>query len=90
VIGDSDAQETLRLVQKEANTLILQSTMIGTAPVAVIDGPPDIDGKKGPRMLRVGETINGFEVTQISCRSCTMKKNDVTVLLEMKGQKPGN
>jgi hypothetical protein len=85
VLGnDPDAEQVQRLVEKEAKTLALQSTMVGATPIAIINGPPDSDGKKGPRVLRVGETINGFQVTQISSRSCSLKKNDMTILLEMK------
>jgi hypothetical protein len=76
--------EMQRLMQAEAKSLDLQSTMVGATPIAIINGPPDSDNRKGPRVLRVGETINGFKVTQISARSCAIWKNDVTILLEMK------
>jgi len=84
--GDPNAEEIQRLMQNEAKALALQSTMVGTTPIAIINGP-DSDGKTRPQVLRVGETINGFKVTQISCQSCTIKKNDVTILLEMKRDK---
>ena len=63
-----------QLMQAQARALLLQSTMISNRPTAIING----------RVLRVGEWINGFEVVEITPRSCVVAKNDVRIILNMK------
>jgi hypothetical protein len=52
---------------------VLQSTFIGSTPTAVVNG----------RVLRVGESINGFKVVEITARACVVEQGEVKVRLEM-------
>ena len=72
----TEAEELIRqqAVQTQARALLLQSTIISTAPTAIING----------RVLRTGEWINGFELVEITSRTCVVKKDNVKVVLEMK------
>ncbi len=69
--GGSDIQK--RLLRAQAKSLDLQSTMVSANPVAIING----------RMLRIGEWINGFELTEITPRGCSVRKNGTTIMLDM-------
>jgi hypothetical protein len=60
-------------VLAEAHSLGLQTTMVGSSPTAMING----------QVLRVGDVIRGFQVVEISSRSCTLVKDEVRVTLEM-------
>ena len=62
-----------RTVQTQARSLALQSTVVGSVPTAIING----------QVLRTNEWINGFEVVEISTRSCTVEKGGLRVTLEM-------
>ncbi len=70
--GDQSAEQR-RLVEAEAALLAVQSTMISSNPTVIING----------RVLPVGGRIDGFEVTAITPRTCTVCKNGVTVVLKM-------
>ena len=65
--------EEEQIIRAQARSLTLQSTMLSENPVAIING----------QVLRVGEWINGFEVTEITAHACKVSKTDVTVLLKM-------
>lgn len=60
-------------VQAQARSLVLQSTILGTVPTAIING----------KVLRSGEWVSGFEVMEITTHTCSVRKNGVTVVLEM-------
>jgi hypothetical protein len=66
-------QERREAIRMQAQALALQSTIVGTTPTAVIDG----------MVLRKGEWVGGFEVTEIKPRSCTVRKDGVSVVLKM-------
>jgi len=74
----SPAEDIKQALQKaviaQARSLVLQSTVVGAVPTAMING----------RNLAVSDWINGFEVTEVTTRSCTVRKQDVEVVLEMK------
>ena len=63
-----------KLVHSEAQDLELESTMVGQCSIASING----------KILRVGEWLSGFEVVEITTRSCTVRKKGVPVVLEIK------
>jgi len=61
-------------IRAEAGSLSLTSTMMGSAPMAVING----------RVLRPGDVINGFHLVSISSRKCALMKEEVTLELYMR------
>jgi hypothetical protein len=69
-IIEQERQEAIRM---QAKALTLRSTIVGTVPTAVIND----------MVLRKGEWVGGFEVVQIKPRSCTVRKDDVSVVLKM-------
>jgi hypothetical protein len=66
------------VVQQEAESLDLQSTMASDHPVAIING----------QVLTVGEEVEGFVVVSISTGSCVVAKQGVSVSLWMGQDKP--
>jgi len=73
--GTRDKQAELEAIQNQARSLVLQSTIISDQrPTAIING----------RVLGVGDWIDGFEVMEITSHACTLAKNSVQVVLEMK------
>ncbi len=66
-------QARRRRIASRANSLTLQSTVIGSVPTAIVNG----------RVLRKGDEIGGFRVVGIGVRSCTIEREDVRVVLEM-------
>jgi hypothetical protein len=76
---DEEAQQheaEVQVIRAQAKALMLQSTMLGAVPTAMIND----------RVLRVGDWVNGFEVVQIGSGECVLEKNGVRVRLEMKLQ----
>jgi hypothetical protein len=72
------AQREKQHKQKEAlaaevANMVLQSTMTGPAPIAYISG----------RMVRVGDTIDGFSVLRIEDKAVTLEKRGFSVQLTM-------
>jgi hypothetical protein len=63
-----------RTIQVEAQALVLESIMLGESSVASING----------KILRVGDSLGGFRVVEITSRSCTVRKKNVSVLLEIR------
>ena len=66
-------QERRNAIRMQAKALTLQSTIVGSVPTAVING----------HVLRKGDWVGGFEVTGVQPRSCTVRKDDVSVVLKM-------
>jgi len=62
-----------RDVQAQAQSLALQSTVIGAEPTAIVNG----------RVLRAGEWINAFRVVEITTYRCVVEKDGVQVALEL-------
>ena len=62
-----------RAVLAQAQSLTLQSTVVGSTPTAIVNG----------RVLRVGDWINGFCVVRISTHRCVVKKDQIEVILEL-------
>ncbi len=69
--GGPDMQK--RLLRAQAQSLDLQSTMVSANPVAIING----------RMVRIGEWINGFKLTEVTPRGCSVRKSGTTIMLDM-------
>ena len=73
-------QELERAVREEASRLHLSSTMVGPNPVAVIQS----EGKNGSRsVLRIGESIFGFELVEVTARDVVLVKNGIRVELSI-------
>ena len=67
-------------MREEASRLHLSSIMIGPNPVAVIQQ----EGTNGTRtVLRVGESILGFELVEVSARNAVLMKNGIRVDLSI-------
>jgi hypothetical protein len=62
-----------RAVQAQAQALRLQSTVVGEASVAIVNG----------QLLRKGDWISGFQVVEITAHTCTVEKKGMRVTLEM-------
>ncbi len=71
---ESSGQRMIRNVITEAQTLMLQSTIVCDDSTAVIN----------EEVLRIGQSVGGFTVVKIRARSCDVVKNDVLVTLTMK------
>ncbi len=69
-----------KIVLAQAQALTLQSTIVSATPTAMIND----------RVLRKGDTISGFEVVEITPRTCSLMKDEITVILGMKGQSIDN
>jgi hypothetical protein len=70
------AEELLKkqeMIRAEARKLSLQSTLLGSSPRAMISRV----------LVSVGEKIQGFELVEIRSRQVTLRKDGVTVILEM-------
>ena len=54
--------------------------MMGRRPIAVMES-----GKRGsrPQMLRIGETLMGFELMEVRSGSVVLEKQGVRVVLEL-------
>ncbi len=70
-----DKERRARLIRAQARALQLESTMVGSRPTAIVNG----------QVLHKGEWISGFEVKDITSRSCVVEKEDVTITLDMRG-----
>ncbi len=71
--ADEKRRAAERLVRSQARSLSLQSTVVSSTPTAIVNG----------RVLRTGDWINGFEITEITPRGCTVRKDGVDVQLQM-------
>jgi len=71
--AEAALQARREFVRAQAAELVLQSTVVGAVPTAIING----------RVLLVGEWIDGFQVVEITPRRCTVRKNDIKITLEM-------
>ena len=63
-------------VRARAKALLLQSTIISQRPQAIING----------QLVGVKDTIQGFEVVEVSARSCILVQDGVRVHLDMKDE----
>lgn len=68
-----DLEERQNKVREQARGLKLQTTMLGATPRAMIQGS----------LLKVGESIQGFEIVEIRSRRVVVKKDGVRIELEM-------
>jgi len=72
--------ELERVVREEASRLHLSSTMVGSNPVAVIQH----EGTNGERaVLRIGQSIDGFELVEVTARNVVLTKNGIRVELSI-------
>lgn len=60
---------------------ILTGILWGTQPSAVIDGLPGTDG---PRLVRSGDVVNGFQVLRITRDRLTIRGADTTWILTIR------
>lgn len=67
-------QVDAQAIRAQAAVLALESTIVGDRPTAIINGS----------FVRVGDWINGFEITGITAGSCSLRRAGVAVVLEMK------
>lgn len=67
------AKEREKAIRAEAAQLRVQSTILGAQPRALING----------QLVAPGETIQGFELTEVRPRSVTLIKESVEIVLEM-------
>jgi len=74
--GSEEFQQRMRRIRAEAADLVLQSTIVGTSPTAIIND----------RVVRVGEKIGGFRVIEVTARNCVVEKDEVKVRLYMGGR----
>lgn len=74
-LGVADGTRSLdkENVRKDAAAMTLESTILSSTPKAIING----------QLSQVGDTVNGFRVTQIGPRSVTMERDGVSITLEM-------
>lgn len=71
--GDDEKRIERQMILAQAQSLVLQSTMISANPTAIIN----------ERIMQVGDWISGFQVTEVTPHTCKVRKNNVTVILEM-------
>ncbi len=71
--GENQEMIRRQMVLAHAQSLVLQATMISSNPTAIVNG----------RVVRIGDRIIGFEVVEITPRACKVRKDGVTVILEM-------
>jgi len=69
----SENQRHEKFIREQADALRLQSTILGSIPRAIIND----------RVLRIGDSIDGFEVVKITSQSCVVRKEEVEVHLGM-------
>jgi len=70
----TDESERRRLaVLNEARELRLEGTLLGSIPRARING----------RLIRIGESVQGFELVEIRSRELVLRKDGLVVVLEM-------
>ena len=74
-VHDSEQQLILggQFETEEAQALTLQSTVMASDPLAVINN----------EIFRVGQQTHGFRITAIKPRHVTLEKNGTTLTLEM-------
>ena len=70
----SDELQRIRKIRIEAGKLMLQTTMLGDSPTALINGC----------VLRKGDGILGFRVDEIATDRCIVSKDGLRILLQMK------
>lgn len=69
-----DRLDQMAAIRFQAQSLNLQSTILGSTPIALINGQP----------LQAGATINGFVIAEITPNACRLTRDGVTVELRMK------
>jgi hypothetical protein len=73
-----EQQARLLSIQKRAAALNLQSVMLGSSPIVLINGKP----------LKVGEYTDGFRVMAITAEGCVVSMDGVNERLVMKQADP--
>lgn len=69
-----DRLDQMAAIRVQAQSLHLQSTILGSTPTALINGQP----------MHVDQTINGFVITEITPNACRLTREGVAVELRMK------
>ena len=75
------AEVERRQIQALARSLTLQSVISGSSPTAIIND------RTKDHVLRVGDTVRGFEVVRIADDCCVVQKNGVQETLRLVTQK---
>ena len=68
-------QTKRRVIESQAQRLVLQSIIGGTTPTVIING----------RVVRLGRTINGFRVISVAAHSCVIQKDGVILTIQLQG-----
>ncbi len=71
--ADIEELSRIRAIRTHAQSLSLQSTMLGSSPTALING----------QVLREGECVSGFRLKRIAWDCCTVSRDGVDVELRM-------
>lgn len=71
--GEKQEEVRRQMVLAHAQSLVLQTTMISSNPTAIVNG----------RVMRIGDRILEFELVEITPWACKVRKDGVTVILEM-------
>jgi len=71
-----ERQRSLKIeaLRNQAESLSLQSTMVGPSPSALING----------QVVRIGQTIEGFKIVSIKPNTCVISKDGIELELHMK------
>ena len=73
-------QARRKRIQAAAGQLVLQSTIVGSSPMAILNG----------HVVRAGKSIDGFCVLQVTSHTCVVEKDGVKVTLGIKGYRASN
>ncbi|HOD81714.1 MAG: hypothetical protein BWX88_04706 [Planctomycetes bacterium ADurb.Bin126] len=67
-----------KIVQAQAGGLLLESVIMSSRPVAIVNG----------QMRQVGQRIGDFDIVEIAATSCIVCKDGILVQLNMRDQTP--
>ncbi len=67
-----------KIVQAQAGGLLLESVIMSSRPVAIVNG----------QMRQVGQVIGDFDIVEIAATSCIVCKDGILVQLNMRDQTP--
>jgi len=71
---DGFSPDPVQRAKAAAAQLVLESTMVGSAPLAAING----------RVVRPGETIDGFVLERIEPTNVILRRHDIRVVLPLR------
>lgn len=71
---EGEQESARRKIETQAASLVLQSTILGSRPKAILNG----------NVISLGGSIEGFSLISIEARFCVLEKDGVSVRLDMK------